>query len=264
MGAEGAAARPVTVLVTRPEGPAADALCSALRERGYRPLAQPLLMLEPVAELSSAGRDSLRELDRFQHVIFVSGNAVRLGMDRIRLAWPRFPAAPRCYAVGDATAGLLREYGLSPLTPGARMSSEGLLALPELADVAGQRVLIVKGEGGRDALRSELTRRGARVEELVCYRRRPVAPPPQGLAALLREHRVEAVLISSGEGMGRLQELLTPGESSNFETLCLVVPSERVAELARDAGFGRTIVAENASDTAMLRALEDWKSRHGE
>jgi len=148
--------------------------------------------------------------------------------------------------------------------PAGQMSSEGLLALPGLQCVDGQRVLIVKGCGGRDTLRSALNHRGARVDELCCYRRRAVQLDGETLGTLLRRCRIDVVLISSGESLAALGELLRPGESSKFSSLCLIVPSARVAGLAREAGFRDVVVADNASDAAMLRALENWTSRHGE
>ena len=47
---------------------------------------------------------------------------------------------------------------------------------------------------------------------------------------------------------------------ASVATADVVVPSERVARLARDAGFDQVVTAENATDTAMLRALETWSS----
>lgn len=258
------AQRSVSVLVTRPAGAAANVLCEMLRGAGYRAHSLPLLELEPLEELPYPQRRMALELDAYHHVIFVSANAVRFGMRCFDDFWPQLPAGLVWYAVGDATAKLLADYGVQAHTPGSRMSSEGLLDLPSLQAVDGQRVLIVKGEGGRGVLRRELARRGARVDQLACYRRHRPRLAAGELASLLARREIDVILISSGEGLDSLRELLSPAETSNFSHLCLIVPSERVARLARNAGFDRIVTAENASDGAMLRALEESNPCHGE
>ena len=144
------------------------------------------------------------------------------------------------------------------------MTSEGLLALPSLQQVAGQRVLIIKGEGGRGALAAELGHRGARVDALACYRR--VIPEFERgeLAQKLSLWDIRLVMISSGEGLANLLALLSPAETTKFVAITLLVPSPRVAEMAQAAGFERVITADNASDSAMLRALAAWQTTAGE
>ena len=248
------------VLVTRPAGQA-DSLCAAVEARGCKVYSQPLLELRPLASLSPAQQQRIVDLDLYQHVIFISANAVRFGMDCIEDYWPQLPVGLNWYAVGERTARLLEDFGLEPITPGAAMSSEGLLALPGLQAVADQRVLIVKGEGGRATLCEELSGRGARVDELACYRRcRPDIPPGE-LGVKLERWRIQLVMISSGEGFANMQALLSSQETTKFTHVCLIVPSERVARMVREAGYDRVVIAENASDAAMLRALEEWQAR---
>ena len=256
-------AAPGAVLVTRPAGQAGE-LCRSLRERGWQVLHQPMLELEVLEELPPQQRQILLDLDSYQHVIFVSANAVRHGMDRIGDFWPQLPVGLNWYTVGAASAELLEEYGINVRTPATDMSSEGLLALPALQTVSGQRILIVRGEGGRTLLREELGGRGAQVDELACYRRKCPQLAAGELAAKLSKFDIQLILISSGEGLVNLQTLLSPLETTKFTDTRLVVPSQRVAELARDSGFKRVIVAQNASDRAMLCALEQWVSSHGE
>jgi uroporphyrinogen-III synthase len=242
------------VLVTRPAGQE-TALCQAVAVAGFRVYSQPLLELQALPELTPQQRSLLLELDLYQHIIFISGNAVRFGMARVEDFWPQLPVGVNWYAIGDITAGLLQDYGVTAVTPGAGMTSEALLALPQLQAVQGQRVLIIKGEGGRATLRQALAGRGATVDELACYRRRCPNLPRGQLAEKLDQWGIDVVLISSGEGLDNLQALLRPQETTNFRGISLVVPSERVALKARELGFERVATADNASDAAMLRAL---------
>jgi uroporphyrinogen-III synthase len=206
----------------------------------------------------------VQDLDLYQHVIFISGNAVRFGMALVEDCWPQLPVELNWYAIGAATAALLEPYGVEALTPGSDMSSEGLLAVSELQSVRGERVLIVKGEGGRDTLGRVLTRRGALVDELDCYRREIPNLPRGSLAANLASWGIDVILLSSGEGLTNLQLLLSPAETSNVKQLCLIVPSQRVARMALDAGFDQIVTAENASDAAVLRDLQESKPSSGD
>ena len=62
------------VLVTRPAGQAAG-LCAGLEARGYHPLSQPMLELVPLDSLQEQ-QQCIVDLNQYQHIIFVSGNAV--------------------------------------------------------------------------------------------------------------------------------------------------------------------------------------------
>jgi uroporphyrinogen-III synthase len=102
------------------------------------------------------------------------------------------------------------------------------------------------------------------VDELACYQRYCPVLQPGELAGKLAEWRIDLVLISSGEGLTNFKSLLRSPETTKFRDIGLIVPSERVARMAREAGFGRIVTAENASDVAMLRALEELKPCSGE
>ena len=226
----------VGILVTRPSGQA-DNLCAAIAAAGFSAHHLPMLQLQPLPEPTSVQRQCLLELDRCQHLIFISSNAVRFGMAWIESFWPQLPTGLEWFAVGDATAALLSDFGVSAHTPGMAMNSEGLLVLPELQHVNDHRVLIIKGEGGRDALATTLRARGARVEELVCYRRVPPALETAELVSKLEQWGIQLAMLSSGEGLAHMLALLRPAETTKFTHIKLLVPSERVAQMARDAGL---------------------------
>jgi uroporphyrinogen-III synthase len=250
------------VLVTRPEGQA-QALLAAIAAQGMRALHLPMLRLEPLEPLPPAVRQCIIDLDRYDHLVFISVNAARIGLSLIDDYWPQYPAGQQCWAVGASTARALERAGLAVCAPREDMTSEGLLAMPGLGDLSGQRVLIVKGEGGRRTLEDQFAARGARVDTLPCYRRLGPSLTASECRAALREAAVDLILASSGEGLGHLSRLLQPQENTTLADIALVVPSERVATEARQQGWRRPIVAANASDQAMLAAVAQWRCTSG-
>ena len=247
-------------LVTRPEG-SAQALIAGLNRLGFTVTHLPMLALEPIDPLPPAERQRILDLDLYQHLVFISANAARFGLAAIDDCWAQYPTGQQCWAVGESTARTLEAVGLAVNRPEHDMSSEGLLALEGLQAVAGDKVLIIKGEGGRDTLRRQLQARGAMVHTLSCYRR--VAPDYRDSDVLrhLCEEPPGLVLISSGEGLGNLSRLLQPRENTNLASIALIVPSARVAEEAAQLGWRCVSCADNAADASMLDAAERWARR---
>jgi uroporphyrinogen-III synthase len=234
------------VLVTRPLDQA-DSLMSSLGKAGFTPLHMPMLTIDPVDPLPGVQRQRILDLDRYEHVIFVSANAARLGMACIHDYWPQLP---------------LEAEGLQVARPKSDMSSEGLLAMPGLADLQSQQVLIVKGEGGRKFLEQQLRERGAKVDSLECYKRGLAVQDAQECRDLVAMQELALILVSSGEGLERLSGLLQPREHTNLAMITLLVPSLRVAEQAGQLGWERVEQAGNASDSAMLAAATTWRKAH--
>lgn len=257
----------LNVLITRPQGRVGE-LRAALEQAGARVRHLPLLVLQPLhgqhdAELLHRNRRLSQGLDRYRKVIFVSVTAVEYGLDALAQEWPRWPSGPLYYGVGAATARALCQRGIDARQPGGDMNSEALLALPEWQRVAGESVLIVRGVGGRDHLAAELTRRGAHVDLLECYRR---GPPAASAAELYAQAQwAHAIGLNSGETLDRFRRLWEAGGGApqNLQAV-LVVPGQRVAGLAREAGFRHCLVAGNAGTSATLAALERWWMHGGE
>ena len=245
------------VLVTRPAGQA-DGLIACLRDLGLAVTHLPMLVLETIDPLPGADRQRLLDLDNYDDLIFISANAAQYGVAAIRDYWPQFPVRQQYWAVGASTAAVLSAEGLTAQYPASNMSSEGLLALPGLQDPGERRMLIIKGEGGRDALRAALAGRGARVDTLSCYRRRAPDLDAAEYRDAWGDDPPQLLLVSSGEGLENLARLLSPGENTNVAHTTIIVPSARVAEQADALGWRDIRRAENASDAAVLVAVEAW------
>lgn len=231
------------VLVVRPQ-PGADETVAALEAAGISALVLPLLERRPLAE-TAAMRANIQALAEYSAVIFVSPAAVEFGMAWVDRYWPQYPAATNWIAVGEGTRNALERWGLKVLAPESDERSEGLLALPELTDVRHEKILIMRGLGGRGLLAETLRARGAQVDILELYERQPVS------VTLPAADAIAAVVVSS---VAVLEALLASGGSSLRERP-VVVPSERVAAAAREAGFTQVLEAEGAGPAATVTVL---------
>ncbi len=248
----------VRVLVTRPRHQS-EALSRLIEARGGAAIRFPAIEILPAKDSRSA-RAVLACLEDFSLVIFVSPNAVEHGLALMDPASLR----ARIAAVGEASAAALEKSGIRPvLRPSGRATSEDLLALPELgADaLAGCRVLIIRGEGGRQMLGCELSKRGALVTYAEVYRR---ARPKVDAGAIVehgRAGRIDVIVVTSVEGLENLFEILGESESAWLRQAGYVVMSERIAARARELHVReKPVVTERADDAAIVDALIQWRA----
>jgi uroporphyrinogen-III synthase len=238
------------VLVTRPPHQAA-ALEQAIRSVGGESFVFPALDIEavPVTELG----ESLAHLAEADIAIFISPNAAQFGMAAIGA----LPAAIRVFAVGPGTARALAAHGTRDVVTPDGQDSEALLALPPLQDVAGKRVVIVRGVGGRPLLADTLCARGAQVHYLECYRRvRPQADAAP-LLARWQAGGIDAVTVTSAETLHNLAAMLGEGGASLLAGTPLFAPHEKIAEAARRFGIVR-VIATPGGDAGLVEGLVNW------
>jgi uroporphyrinogen-III synthase len=229
------------IVVTRPRERAAH-FARLIEAHDGRAFIFPTLEIEPLAPPPALAR-----LAEYPLVIFVSPSAVRVAR-RGASDWPPRRAA----AVGPGTRRELELSGVaSVIAPTSGADSEALLSLPEMQQVAGERLLIVRGDEGRELLAQTLAARGARVEVAACYRR---ARPPGDCAPLYdawRASELHAITVLSAQA---LDNFIAMGGAELARSLPVFAPHERIARHARDAGVGEAIVA-GAGDEQMLERL---------
>jgi uroporphyrinogen-III synthase len=241
------------VLSLRPRGQHAGLRAAAARH-GARTLALSPFAIERRADAST--RAALAQALRADIVLYTSPNAVAAAAAMQSLALGRGQVA---LAVGNGTRRALQRLGIEAGAP-SRMDSEGLLAMPQLAGVAGKRTGLLTGAGGRDRLAPALRQRGAEVLRVDVYARVPLALPPtrlEMLARVLADPRRVLLPVSSGDA---LQQVLR-GSPANLRNalaqVAVVAASARLAEVAREAGFQRIAIASDARPQALLRAAAD-------
>lgn len=240
------------ILICRPE-PEASRLASRFRAAGADVHILPLIDREPLPETPER-RTLILSLDEFSHVIAVSPFAARLLLEEVDTWWPQVPMGIRWYGVGAGTAAVLAEHGLSPRRPPKGWTSEALLALPSLQNLQHERVLLARGETGRELIRETLEARGARVTLLPLYRRFRPDHAPERIRATLDTFAPEAIVALSGETLNNLIALCANSGHNLYDRL-LIVPADRVAEQARAAGFRNPCIPGSLADNDIVATV---------
>jgi len=130
--------------------------------------------------------------------------------------------------------------------------------------MAGKRVIIFRGEGGRELLAEELRARGATVEYAEVYRRgRPTQDNGPLLHAWARGE-VDIITVTSGEGLRNLFDMVGQLGRQWLRKTPILVINERLVTLARELGVeAPPVIAEEASDEGIVAALAAWhRGRH--
>jgi len=244
------------ILVTRPAHQS-EHLANLIRQAGGNPILFPALEIVDIPDLQPLN-NLIDRLDQFDLAIFISPNAVNKAMNLIRTR-RSLPASLQIAAIGKGSAKVLAQYGVQDvITPKQRFDSEALLALPELQSVAGKRIVIFRGDGGRELLGDELSRRGAQHEYAECYRRQKPQADNGKLLYLWARNELHAITVTSSEVLHNLFDLVGKLGQQWLKKTPVFVPHERIAEAAREMGLQQVFVTE-AGDEAMVAGLVAWQ-----
>jgi uroporphyrinogen-III synthase len=246
----------LTVLITRPSTQQ-QTLQRAIEEKGGAVLSLPLIEITPLTEPIARQelKDKVLGLDNYQALIFVSSNAVKFGGELINDYWPQFPLGIDVIAVGPTTAEATRKLlACEVIQPSSGMTSEDILRLPQLQDVKEKKIGIVRGRGGRELLATTLKERGALVDYLEAYSRKVISYDNKDFCDRVKAAGVKVLTVNSGESLDRLISLLADNKEI-IEQLVLLVPSERVALQAKNAGFSKIKNAKGADPVSFVLAL---------
>lgn len=236
------------VLITRPRHQS-EKLLQALEARGYTADLLPLLEIVPL-EFSETDKESiLGTLSSADKIISVSANASEL----LQPLLAKLSKSDKAFfAIGPATAKILESVSCSVQIPETDYNSESLLALPEFEEIENQRIVLLCGKGGRDYLELMLAKSGAKVERIELYTRKALKPEQVDLASLGKPDVLTAM---SGDTAKALADSLDNSGFPDWKTIPIIVPGDRVAEIAFESGFTKVLAALKPTTESLLDAL---------
>jgi uroporphyrinogen-III synthase len=240
------------ILITRPE-PENALSCERICDHGWSAVALPMLEISPIKD--SKQRDAIRSqvfnIDTFDYVIFVSKNAARLACDWLDACWPMLPVGIHWIGIGQGTTQALQDEGIPALSnPGH--TTEALLDWLKPAKMTNQKILIVRGLGGRPELGKKLEERGAKISYLSLYERKK---PDYSAQTFFMLPDINLIWVTSGESLDNLSEYVTQ-HKPEWKTLPILTPSIRVNQQAKEMGWINASCANGADDNSLIKATE--------
>ena len=249
------------ILVTRPVSQA-DELVTAIEAAGGEAIRFPVLRI--VARDRRAVATDFAAAPLPDIAIFVSRNAVEHGLFAVH------GTGARIAAIGPATAAAIDAQNVAiDIDPNGGWDSGRLLEHPELQDIAGMDVTIIRGQHGLELLGDTLTKRGANVTYLAAYERKINRIPQDELDRLTDDWtggRVDCVTVMSVESLQFLLELLPVEANALLASTPLVAPGKRVIQTACELipGISATMASgPRAADIvdAVIDALQSGQSK---
>ncbi len=247
------------VLICRPERQARG-LQSCLQELGAEVDLLPCLEVVPVVQ-SQLVKEQFVDLDRFQKVIFISQNAAKYGLDWIDQYWPQLPEGIDWYAIGGKTAAVLAKqltaFGIAIRQPFNAADSEALLELASLQQVAGQKILIVRGEGGREYLPQVLTTRGAQISFAEVYTRICPEYQQETLQRKLVDMNPILFICLSAETCENLHAIAkTVG--FDLSRKYFIMPSKRAVNNCADLDLNNVLIPVSLAEAEIASCIRTW------
>lgn len=244
----------MSILVTRP-APEGAQLVERLRLTGRQAWHLPLIEFLPGGELPKLS-SQFSDLRSGDAIIVVSSRVLSFAGPYLQAQGIAWRNDIDYFAIGKRSALDLHFHCQRPVDFPEESLTESLLALPELERVVNKKILILRGNGGRELLGDALQERGANISYCECYQRVPMNYQGAEQALYWRQKGISTLIVTSGEMLNLLYEMVPAIDRHQWLLHCrLIVVSERLAAIASQFGWRDIIVADGADNDALLRAL---------
>jgi uroporphyrinogen-III synthase len=245
----------IKVLVTRPEQQA-ETLCESIQNLGGTAIRFPVMEITQSRD-QQAAKMVLDNIPQYDIGIFISRNAVNWTMKLLAEKTSTLDKLT-LIAIGTATAKTLEQILSAEVITNSGANSEALLEMEALSEknIRGKKIIIFRGEGGREHLATTLRKRAATVDYAEVYRRNCPEYDRDVVAKLWSSNIPDVVIVTSNKGLENLFSMLNEEQSNILLGKQLLVMGERMLDFSNDFGFATPpILAEESSDEGILRTI---------
>lgn len=249
----------MAILVTRP-APNGEELCQLLNQQGFATLYAPLFDIEKGRELNQLPT-LLQNLQSGDYVFAVSKNAIVYADQVLKNIGLHWRSDLNYFAVGRRSAEYFSALTEHPvLYPYPNENSEGLLALPQMQQLEKKKIVILRGNGGRELFRQQVETLGASVEVVECYQRIAKEYDNIQQISIWKRAGINTIIVTSNEILHYLVEFV-PKNDHNWLTEChLIGISPRIIKLAKDYGWENVTQTARADNASILDTLLSLKT----
>jgi len=248
----------IRVLVTRPKQQA-DNLCELIENLGGTAICFPVIEINK-SENQQLAKKILEDIEQYDIGIFISRNAVEW---TLKLLENKTSALEHLslISIGPATTLALNSALSGTVIANSGTNSESLLENEALSTnaVRGRKVIIFRGQGGRELLATTLRKRGAKVDFAEVYRRDCPQYDSDFINKIWALNVPDVVIVTSNNGLENLFSLVNSEQRNLLLSKQLVVMGRRMFEFSAGFGFARTpIFTEENDDEGILKLIVEW------
>lgn len=238
------------ILILRPTEQAGETI-RLVRQHGWHAIHFPTVEIIPADPQQNTALYS--SLKSFDWIIFISQNAVKHFVEQLTTPPDQMP---KIATVGKASTTAAQKAGLKVNTqPDTTFSSEGLLETAEFQQVENQKILIVRGNGGRELLAETLELRGANVSYANVYERQLPDIDPSRLIQNWSSD-ITVILATSNQLLDNLVTLVGDDLGVHLYQMPVIVISKRMQQHAAQLGFDKIWLADGPTNDQMIEAIE--------
>ena len=246
------------VLVTRPKQQA-DNLCALIENLGGTAIRIPVIEINK-SENQQVAKKILDDLEQYDIGIFISRNAVEWTLKLLDEKKSALESLS-LISIGPATTAALKRALSGTVITNCGTNSESLLENEALGTeaVSGKKIIIFRGQGGREHLATTIRQRGAKVDFAEVYRRDCPQYDSDFINKIWALNVPDVVVVTSNNGLENLFSLLNNEQRNLLLSKQLVVMGRRMFDFSVGFGFAKTpIFTEENDDEGILKLIVKW------
>ena len=244
------------IVVTRARQQASD-LVGLLFDLGAECLEYPTIKIMPPKDLEPV-KQAVENLSAYDWIVFTSVNGVDYFFEQLFAAGKDVRALGRMKtaAIGPATAGRLREFGLTSDIIPKTYRAESVIEAFKDQQLKDKKILLPRAAAARPILPKELKKMGAEVEEIPAYETLKVTESTDDLVQQLQDRRIDLITFTSSSTVKNFKALLP---SENFKKLIQGVTIASIGPITTDTaselGFEVHITADSYTIPGLVDAI---------
>jgi uroporphyrinogen III methyltransferase/synthase len=244
------------IVVTRARRQASD-LVGLLSDLGAECLEYPTIKIVRPPNPRPL-KKAIKNLGIYDWIVFTSVNGVIFFFEQLFAAGKDVRALGRMKtaAIGPATAGQLREFGLTSDIVPKTYRAESVVEAFNDEHLKGKKILLPRAAEARPILTEELKKMGAQVDEVPAYETRKITDGTDGLVQLLKDRQIDLITFTSSSTAKNFKALLPP---ENFKKLIQGVIIASIGPITTDTaaelGFDIHITADCYTIPGLVEAI---------